>query len=355
MVLAVNIKMPSSVRRRARSQAITPGAWGAHLRPVRDRELSFEELAEAWMAESRRLGRRPGTLAMYEASRRLKLVPAFGHLAPRELTPSVVEAWWLAQAEAGYSGATIARELVTLSALCRFGVRIGVLEANPVRQLHSRPSSKPRDPGRRSAEVLSPEEMRRVIHADQLPIERRILYTLILCTGMRIAEATGLRWSDLRFTRGPLGELVVRREWCCKAQVELPPKTGTDRRLPIHPVLAEQLQEQRRSLRGRLGRPVIDDDLVVPRPDMPEVYLTQRSALRWLRKDLERLGFEEPVAGPRTLHGLRHTFCSALIAAGVPRETARWFTHEGDERSVFDRYVHTTWPVLCAAISKLEV
>lgn len=351
MVLAVNLKMENA---RARSVAITPEAWASHLRTVKGHGLSFDALAEAWMADAKRKGRRPGTLAMYEASRRLKMLPAFGHLAPPELTPQIVEAWWLAQAEAGYSGATISRELVTLSALCRFAVRIGAMPTNPVRQLDHRPRSKPRDPGRRSAEVLSVDEVRRVVRAN-LPIERKILYATILLTGMRIAEVTGARWCDLRFDRGPLGELVIRREWCCKAQQELRPKTNTDRRLPIHPVLADLLQEQRRSLRARLDRPVADDDLIIPHPEMVEIHYSERSALRWFRKDMAKLGFAEPVAGPRTLHGLRHTFCSALIASGVPRETARWFTHEGDERSVFDRYVHTNWPVLCAAISKLEV
>jgi integrase len=319
--------------------------------------LTFGELAAAFVHQAKLDGR---DLPHYGAPLRDHLLPAFGHLEAREVTSDLIAAWVRALLSHGYAQGTVASRLSLLGTILRHGVGLGVLDRNPVRDLPSRPSRAPVDPGKAAGEVLSLEQVRAVLGAleDEQPELRVVLSTLML-TGARVGEASALTWGDLRAV-GPLHQLRIERSWSCRRQCLASTKTGAARSVPVHARLLALLETWRREQRHRLRRPVADTDLICPRTPLRwfegGVYWGQTTLLRRWHEVLERAGVAHPATGPRRLHAARHTFASLLVRAGAAERSVRAITHDSTaDGSTFSRYVHLDWPSLCEAVLKLEV
>jgi integrase len=140
-----------------------------------------------------------------------------------------------------------------------------------------------------------------------------VVAAVALATGMRRGELLGLRWQDVDFNAGTLR--IAQSLEQTKAGLRLKsPKTKHGRRtITIPPAIVAELrlhwkaqQEQRLAL--GLGK-ASDDALVFPTWDgtpRSPAALTKE----WTRA-MQKAGLRV------TLHGLRHTHASSLIAAGV--------------------------------------
>jgi integrase len=141
----------------------------------------------------------------------------------------------------------------------------------------------------------------------------RPIVSFLLGTGARRGEALALRWKDLDLDKG-----IVRIERSLEqtkgALRFKSPKTKNGRRnVSISPWLVAELRahrsrQQQRRLSLGLGR-APDDSLVFARSDgspRSPHWLTQKFALAMTALKLDC-----------TLHGLRHTHVSQLIAAGL--------------------------------------
>lgn len=342
---------------RAASRPITVDDVARHVRARPAVALTVAELAALYQEQAEASGRE---LPHYRAPLRDHILPAFGHLDARAVTPELIGAWVRALLAHGYAEPTVAARLSLLGTILRHGVGLGLLERNPVRDLPSRPSRAPVDPTKAAGEVLSLEEVRRVLEQldDEQP-ELRTVLGLLLLTGARVGEASALTWGDLRAV-GPLHQLRIERSWSCRRQCLASTKTGAARSVPVHPRLLAVLETWRREQRHRLRRPVADTDLICPRTPLRwfegGLYWGETTLLRRWHRALLRAGIEHPATGPRRLHAARHTFDSLLIRAGAAERSVRAITHDStNDGSVFSRYVHLDWPSLCEAMLKLEV
>jgi integrase len=186
-------------------------------------------------------------------------------------------------------------------------VKWGVITSNPVTAA---------DPPRVQAteiEILAPDQIKAVLEA----LRGRPLYPVAvigLATGMRRGEMAALRWGDVDLDTG---KIRVERslEQTNAGLTFKAPKTKAGRRTVSIPpsVVAElrhqwrQQQEQRLALGlGKAGA----DDLVLARPD----------ATPWPPDSLTT-AWSKAIAALKlpkvTLHALRHTHVSQLIAAGL--------------------------------------
>jgi integrase len=187
-----------------------------------------------------------------------------------------------------------------------FAVRSGYLSSNPAASIEP-----PRyRPARRA--VWSPEELGRFLEAVR---DHRLgpLFWLLSTTGLRASEALALRWSDvdLRANTVRVERTLhrVRGAW-----VFQPPKTAAGCRTVALPAAAvEALRQHRRAAVEqalRSGRGFSEDQLVFcGRKGDP---LHQRQVLAAFRRLAQRAGLP-----PITLHGLRHTHASLLLAQGI--------------------------------------
>jgi integrase/recombinase XerD len=137
---------------------------------------------------------KPRTQGRYRTSLR-QLDAAFGALHLDETTRGRLADYASARMKAGVKGATVRRDLATLSCICSCAVSWDYIEVNPVRQFSKRHI---RESAPRTTYPTS-EQVDRLV-ASASPMTARII-RLLAATGMRQEEACGLDWSQVSIQR----------------------------------------------------------------------------------------------------------------------------------------------------------
>ncbi len=231
------------------------------------------------------------------------LAPVFGDKTPEEIDPLSVDRFRIKMGKTR-APATVANAMELLRRLVNFGQNRGLCE--PTRFKIRLPKV-----DNQRTEDLSPLELQQLLAAldaaDNQPVAN--IMRIALFTGMRRGEILKLQWNDLDFGRG----FINLRS----------PKGGRTERIPMNP--------QARALLESL--PQEGSDFVFPGRDGG-----QRVELRKaVRKICEAAGLPKDFRG---LHGLRHSFASALASSGkVDLYTLqRLLTHKSS--AMTQRYAH---------------
>ena len=169
-------------------------------------------------------------------------------------------------------------------------------------------------------EYLNPLEQQRLLNAIQAPDFRKLVAGA-LATGCRYGELCRMQVSDFDGTGA--GSILVRVS-----------KSGKPRRV----MLTKESRTFFQSLTaGRAG-----DDLIFQR-ETAERRTRRDNPLAWSANDQQRLmqeackAAELPVMG---FHQLRHSYASALVAAGMPLALVARLTGHADTRMLEKHYAH---------------
>ena len=180
-------------------------------------------------------------------------------------------------------------------------------------------------------------------------IYKAIPLKFMLLTGVRIAEMNGLKWCDIDYDKKVVH--IVRNRLYAKAKggnYEKDPKTKTSTRdIPLPDSLIEDLKRYEEWF--RIADPSFDFKL-------DQYYLASNiyrqpisisTIGQWLR-------YYENLWGTKRIscHGLRHTYCSLLLAQNVPIQTVSKYMGHSDSTITLKVYSHfipdTMEQVVCA-------
>lgn len=218
------------------------------------------------------------------------------------------------------SANTIRRRLHALSSWSDFMVRQGLIAVNPVRglPLPRRERKLPCFP--------SPDECRRLLAAARTPVERAAIW-LLVCTGLRRSELTGLDLADFASSRS---ELRVAGKGSRERLVPLPAECRT-----------------------------VVDEYIEARGDGPGPLLLNRAGHRLgmtsIRRLFERLVRRAGLEGNGfTLHTMRHAYATMLVKTGVDLGTVRDLLGHSD-LAVTSVYIHSDLRSKRAAVEQLPV
>lgn len=348
-------KMPIKPSR-SHLRVVDGQGWERFLREDGAPDMTLGKACELYIADIHR--RRAKSRRDIESIAKRHIDAALRNLLVTDIRPAHLEAWIDWQIAQDYAPKTVRKHLSVMSGVLEHAQLLRVIESNPARQIarSKLPPQRPRDPDRAGAEVLEPWQVARLTWDERIPELRRLAWSVLLFTGVRIGELAALEWQDLS-PRDGLSELVVRRHWAQKDQELRETKTGRARRVPVHPILAEVLT-QAREWRHQRKLAAAGRELLVPYVT-PRGFLArwnERTALRSWRKDLATVGIPEPSGGPRRLHATRHTFVSLLLRAGVSELVIARMTHPGRARGSSSSsvllYAHEDWSSLCKAVLK---
>ena len=305
-------------------------------------EITVTQYAKKWVD-----GRRDRVKTIDDEERRLKLhtLPHIGHFKVRAVRPRHLRDWVL-KLRAG--GKLAPRTIITTYSAARTMFRDAVvdeiIDANPcVLSKGVLPKKEDKDPEWRSKAIYTREEVQQLISDSRILPDRRVFYALKALTGGRHGELVALRWKHYDDTEQPLGKLIIASSYQRKGT-----KTGVTREVPVHPVLAEMLQEWRdHGFKELVGRKPETDDFIIPTRNL--TMRDKKDAFDALKLDLKTLGFRE-----RRGHDLRRTFISLSLVDGARRDLLEVVTHgtRGDIISVYSTF---PWPALCAEVAKLNV
>lgn len=270
---------------------------GERIQPIRK---SFQEYAWEWLD---RQPVRERTREVHTWALREHLIPYFGRRRLDQITVDDVAAYITVMRRKGLRGSTVLTTLRPLSKILAQAARRGAIPVNPCSQLER--GERPRLDDQRPKRILTLQEMHALL--DACECERyRCLLELLLTGGLRIGEALGLCVGDLDQRHA-----LIRVEYQLGRDGERTPlKTEESRRaVDIPPELMQRLVAL---VRARGG---LDD---------PSAFLfASRNGSGLVRKvargALDRAAKTAGLAAPKpSLHDLRHSHASMLIALDVP-------------------------------------
>ena len=298
-------------RQRAR---ILDGRHGIRRQP----DITFRQFAETYLRDHADVHKRTACRDRYI----LKVLdPFFGALLLHEVTAHRIEQFkrerlagrWRAHNQRGPSKpvqpATVNRELDTLKSILSKAVEWGKLVDSPARRIR-----RLRVENRRTR-ILTGDEQGRLLAACRRKL--RAIVTLALITGARIGELLALRW-----------------EHCVDGYVTFwQTKNGRARRIPISPAIEAVFASQPRIY------PWVFTNVVTGQP-----FQSVRQAFN---RAVERAGI---VTGDVTLHTLRHTALSRMIAQRFDDFTVMEISGHSSTR-MLARYTHPTEERKVAALT----
>ena len=292
--------------------------------------LTVGEYLDRWLPDVRDTVRQ-NTWERYEQITRLHLVPAFGRLKLRALTPAHVRALYREKLDSGYASRTVNYIHVTLHKALKQAVMDGLIPRNATDAVKSpRPASKEIRP-------LNREQARTLLNAARGD-RFEAVYVLAITTGLREGELLALRWEDIDLEES---KLSVRRSLSVtKAGLSFhAPKSAKSRRsVQLTARAIDALRQHRAaqsSERLRLGSLWENNDLVFPGysgQPMRSYSLTGNPFKRLLKRaDLPQA---------TRFHDLRHTCATLLLLKGVHPKFVQELLGHATISITLDTYSH---------------
>jgi integrase len=243
--------------------------------------------------QSTRLHCRPRTIRTSEAAVR-RLTDFFGDAPAAELSRSDCDRYSAERMAKGVGPHTPNRDLACLRAAFTQAKDDSLLDRVPKIRMLRTVQGMPR--------LLTPEEIRHLIERGE---DLRPLLATAASSGLRAAELRWLWWENVDLESG---EIAIR------SKLDWRPKTHCERAVPIPNRLTQLLLQHRETV---IHGP---NDWVFPVPSHGGQW-TESGLSHTARRVAEKAGLWRQ--GAKSLHDLRRSWASHLLAAGTPMDTVR--------------------------------
>ena len=295
------------------------------------RGLKVAQYLASWLSDTARYQVSEGTYERYERTCRNHLVPFFGRLRLRDLTPAHVRAFKARKIEDGLNPNTVGVMQGVLSVALNQALDDGIIPTNPASRV-----KKAATRGRAPMRSLSNEEASRLISAAQ-GMRDEALIVVALRTGMRQGELAALRWEDLELGDPGKASITVRHSADTRTHTRVSTtKTGEERKIGIGPRTVEVLKEhRRRQLEERMAASAWQDPGLVF-PNTRGKVRRRDAVMRSLRVLLAEAGLPAQVR----FHDLRHTAGTLAIKQGLPIHVVSRMLGHSDPAMTLRRYAH---------------
>ncbi|MGI8541142.1 MAG: tyrosine-type recombinase/integrase [Rubrobacteraceae bacterium] len=299
--------------------------------------LTIGEYLDRWLSDSVRDTVRQRTYERYESIVRVHIVPAFGRMKLKSLTPANVRALYRDKLDGDpgkgvkpLSPRTVNYIHVTLHKALGQAVSDGLIPRNAADVKAPRPDKPEIKP-------LTQDQARKLLEVARNTDERfHALYTLALHCGLREGELLGLMWDDLDLDAGTLQVRRTLSETRTGHKFEKP-KSGKGRSVKLSRKAAEALRLHRtRQNKERLavGSLWQDNDLVFP----TRIGTTMRGTNLLGRHFKPLLKWAE--LPDKRLHDLRHTCATILLMAGKHPKYVQELLGHANISITLDTYSH---------------
>jgi len=221
--------------------------------------------------------------------------------------------------EEGLKASSIRLYLSKISTIFNFALKLHkIISNNPASEALIIPESKDSE----KIKALTKPQLDKLLESIKNP-KQYIVTAIAAKTGLRLGEILGLTWKDINFNEGTL---TVNKQWKIRKDGTwgLGPvkRKRSNRIVPVPSSLLTALKEYRKT------SPMHFDGRIVPYKDTQSIGTV-------LRYHYKKNGFNI------TVHDLRHTFATMLLAEGVDFETvAKLLGH--DVNQTIQTYSHVT-------------
>jgi integrase len=282
--------------------------------PAVGERLTVAEVSERYVVAAERRGRKLSTTSNIESETRVHLAPFFRGKTLDAIRHEDVLNLVAALEAKRLSPKSIRNIVATLSSLYRFAMqpRRGWATSNPCEGVELTAV-----PEMTEIRFLTLEEVRALVAGARPGMYEaldRAMFLAAAMTGLRKGELVALRWRDVDW---PSQRIRVRQNYT-RGEFGTPKSRRSTRSVPMADELAGELERLHQGSQWK-----DDEDLVFAHPAtggvQPKANITRR-----MRAALRSAGLDEE----HRFHDLRHTFGTAMAAAGVPLRTLQeWLGH----------------------------
>ncbi len=285
--------------------------------------VTIADVVREYLVDLERRGGKKSTRTAIETAHRAHLQPFFGERALESVTYEDVADLAAKLKRSGLSSKSIRNYMSTLSTLYKFAMhpRRRWATSNPCdgQELDAVPDY-------HGIRYLEPDQVDALVAnawagSEASPSRFRAIdaamFRTAAMTGLRLGELCALRWRDIDWTASAIR---VRQNYVM-GEFGSPKSVRSFRSVPMAPVVGGELDRYYKAC-GEPG----DAELVFPdpRPGYEGAPLEKTAVLHRMRKALNAAGLDEC----HRFHDLRHTFGTAMAAAGVPMRTLQeWMGH----------------------------
>lgn len=279
-------------------------------------KVTWRAWVEAWMS------RQVWADGTHEAARTSVMSVPWLDSAIGTVRPSHVQAWISGESKRGLAASTIRTRVNYVQMAFRAATLDRVIPTNPAEGAKS-----PRT--RRSEAAMKLLTVDQVAAALDAAGDFRPFVALCAFAGLRLGEAAGLRVKDVNFLRRTIGVRQQVQGSTHKTAKIVAPKAGSERDVFAPDGLMSALSSVNRSS---------SPDALLFRTPLGQMWHRNNAGEEW-RRIRKAAGLPEDV----TLHALRHTYASSLIAAGCDVVTVQRALGHSQPSITLNVYSHL-WP-----------
>jgi len=293
----------------------------------------FGALVDRYMRE--KLPKRHSTASKYRSWITHHVKPKWEHFPIRKVKPQLVEEGLMSLDLAPKSKGHVRSIMHILFNWAMKWEYIDIDKMNPISLVRVEGSSK----RLRQPRILTVEEFRLLMDQLQEPI--RTMCIVAACLGLRASELVGLQWVDFDWKNL---EVHVQRGVVI-GRVDEVKTTNSNRRLPVHPNLADLLLEYKAETSPGAG----NCDWLFPSP-----YGTGRPRWPWTiqRDHLLPAGLRAGL-GPIGWHSFRHSYSTLLRSLQVDLKVQQELLRHSDIRTTMNIYTQAVPGAMREANSKV--
>ncbi len=308
---------------RRRESEVAEGTYG------RD-DATFAAYSERWLRGKQKSLKVTSYLG-YEHNFRNHITPFLGKRLMSEIDADKVQDWVNHMADKDLSPATVWVCYRYLRACLRTAYNRGLMKSYPCRDIDL-----PRV-NREELSYLAPSEVMALVEEAEEP-ERTLFATLGL-SGLRRGEGLALAWRHVSFKDRAI---IVERSYSPQGGMTEPKSSSSRRAVSILPTLEGILRENYE----RQGRPNPDALLFSSDGTRP---LDPATVRRKFHRALDGAGLKRV-----TIHSLRHTFASTLLASGASIKAVQMQLGHSSATMTLDVYGHLLQESIQPAMNRAD-
>lgn len=295
-------------------------------------KITLDEWFNTWMQQYKENRVKAGTYSTYLVYYKKAIQPTLGKKRLENIRAEHIQGLYNNMSKTGYEYSSIKTVSAILNGCFAQAVKNQLILNNPTNA-----AELPRREEKKERVVLSREQQAMFLEYAKKSNHYNF-FRLLLLTGMRKGELIGLKYSDIDKKSGVIHVRRTIKYISGRGTFEDTPKTKTSERdIPLRDDIMELLQGQRKHNEKSGVRKIDGYFFEGGKPGMP---ITENSINRAMNRIIEQIRKDGNDFPQITPHGLRHTFATRAIEAGMNPQTLKTILGHSSLSMTMDLYSH---------------